>query len=163
MPSPKRAVITGASSGIGAALARLLSQQGVALGLMARRGDLLDDLVRTLPSPAIALPCDVADATAVSAAVRRGEDALGGPFDLAVAADWTGRLAFEWDNVDHPVGAIHIPACTATGAQTAWFLYRGGYDVVKPDCVSVIVTVNSQRQRVNIGLGAPCPGQAPPT
>lgn len=85
MSIPQRAIITGASSGIGAALARLLSQQGVALGLVARRGDLLDELVRTLPSPAIALPCDVSDATAVSAAVRRGEEALGGPFDLAVA------------------------------------------------------------------------------
>ncbi len=85
MPIPQRAIITGASSGIGAALARLLSREGVALGLLARRGELLDELIRTMPSPAIALPCDVGDAAAVSAAVHRGEAALGGPFDLAVA------------------------------------------------------------------------------
>ena len=85
MPIATRAIITGASSGIGEALARLLSQRGVALGLLARRGELLDDLVRTLPSAAIALPCDVGDGPAVAAAARRGEEALGGVFDLAVA------------------------------------------------------------------------------
>ena len=85
MPFSQRAIITGASSGIGEALARLLSSQGVSLGLLARRADLLDQLVRTLPSRAIALPCDVSDAAAVAAAVRRGEEFLGGPFDLAIA------------------------------------------------------------------------------
>ena len=85
MPIPQRAIITGASSGIGEALARLLSQQGVALGLLARRGELLDELVRTLPSVSVALPCDVGDPEAVRAAVRHGEKTLGGPFDLAVA------------------------------------------------------------------------------
>ena len=86
----------------------------------------------------------------------------GTAFDLTVAPDWSGRLAFEWNNVGLAVGAIHVPPCTPTGAQTPWFDFRGGYDVVKPGCVSVIVTVGSKQQRVNIGIGAPCPGQTPP-
>lgn len=52
---------------------------------MARRADLLDSLARELPAKSIALACDVTDASAVHAAVRLGEGALGGPFDLAVA------------------------------------------------------------------------------
>jgi short-subunit dehydrogenase len=80
-----RAIITGASSGIGAALARELSRRGWSIALLARRVDLLDALVRELPTQSIALPCDVADANAVRDAVKRSEEALGGPFDLAVA------------------------------------------------------------------------------
>lgn len=68
-----RAVITGASSGIGLALARELSRRGWELLLLARRVELIEKLPR---SEAVA--CDVTDAAAVRAAVR-------GLFDLAVA------------------------------------------------------------------------------
>jgi NAD(P)-dependent dehydrogenase (short-subunit alcohol dehydrogenase family) len=47
----KRVFITGASSGLGAALAKRYAQQGAALGLLARRGELLEQLVQTLPPP----------------------------------------------------------------------------------------------------------------
>lgn len=80
-----RAIITGASSGIGAALARELSRRGWSLGLLARRGDMLDDLVGELKTPAVALAADVTDCNAVRDAVRRGAQVLGGDFDLAVA------------------------------------------------------------------------------
>jgi short-subunit dehydrogenase len=80
-----RTIITGASSGIGAALARELSRRGHSLGLMARRAEMLDALVAELKTPAVALPCDATDSAAVRDAVARGEAALGGPFDLAVA------------------------------------------------------------------------------
>src|SRR5262245_6621076 len=52
---------------------------------MARRAEMLDALVGELKTPAIAMPCDVTDSAAVRAAVARGEAALGGPFDLAIA------------------------------------------------------------------------------
>jgi NAD(P)-dependent dehydrogenase (short-subunit alcohol dehydrogenase family) len=51
MHDNKRVFITGASSGLGAALARRYAQQGATLGLVARRGDKLRALLAQLPNP----------------------------------------------------------------------------------------------------------------
>ncbi|MBK5259397.1 MAG: SDR family NAD(P)-dependent oxidoreductase [Thermoanaerobaculia bacterium] len=85
MQTQKRAIITGASSGIGLELARELALRGWALALLARRTELLDDAVRAIGANAVAIPCDVTDSGAVHDAVKHGESRLGGAFDLAVA------------------------------------------------------------------------------
>jgi short-subunit dehydrogenase len=85
--TPSVALITGASSGIGAALARELGRRGWAVGVVARRGDLLAQLVADLTTAgtrAHAVACDVADNEAVHEAVRQVEAALG-PAELVVA------------------------------------------------------------------------------
>jgi len=66
----KRVFITGASSGIGAALARHYAGQGATLGLLARRGETLNELIASLPSPHLhrAYAVDVTDHAAVRAA-----------------------------------------------------------------------------------------------
>jgi NADP-dependent 3-hydroxy acid dehydrogenase YdfG len=53
---PQRVFITGASSGLGAALAREYAAQGATLGLLARRGEMLDQLIATLPNPNATAP-----------------------------------------------------------------------------------------------------------
>ena len=63
--------LTGASSGIGEALARHYARAGATLGLVARRADRLETLKASLGVPAEAYPCDVRDAPALAAAVRR--------------------------------------------------------------------------------------------
>lgn len=60
--------ITGASSGIGAALARHYAERGATLGLVARRGAMLNDLVAALPGSHHVYVVDVADAGAMVAA-----------------------------------------------------------------------------------------------
>ncbi len=54
-------IITGASSGIGAALARELYRRGARLALAARRSDLLDGLNAKLGGEHLVIPTDVAD------------------------------------------------------------------------------------------------------
>jgi len=67
-------MITGATSGIGRGLAVELGKRGARLGLLARRRDLLDEIVGEIKSgggTASALPADVQDAAAVGAAAQR--------------------------------------------------------------------------------------------
>jgi short-subunit dehydrogenase len=74
-----RALVTGASRGIGLELARALAGRGAAVGVLARSPD-----VRDLGARAIALPADVGDRAQVEAAVERFVAEAGG-LDLVVA------------------------------------------------------------------------------
>jgi short-subunit dehydrogenase len=93
----KNAIITGASSGIGAALAAELSQRGWSLALLARRADRLEQVRAGLPGTAVAIECDVTDSASVARATRQGENALGGPFDLAIANAGVGSMGGTFD------------------------------------------------------------------
>lgn len=80
--SDKKAVITGASSGIGRELALTLAARGAVLALAARRKDLLDNLAEEIsdtgaPRP-IVLPVDLATPGAAAELGHRALDALGG-------------------------------------------------------------------------------------
>jgi len=87
MSSARRALVTGASSGIGEAIARLLAESGYRVALLARRVDELERVARELPphadGPHPVLPCDLTDADAIEACVERLEQAFGG-LDLLV-------------------------------------------------------------------------------
>lgn len=76
--------LTGASSGIGEALARHYAAGGATLGLLARRGDLLRGLKESLSAPGEIYPCDVRDLGAVSAAATDFIAKFGVP-DLVIA------------------------------------------------------------------------------
>ena len=71
------ALVTGASGGIGGAIARALHRQGAAVAVAGRRGAALDALVAELGERAHALTGDLADLDAPDRLVREAEAAMG--------------------------------------------------------------------------------------
>ena len=101
----KMAVVTGASGGLGGAIARALHGQGATLALSGTRRGALEALAGELGSRAHVLPCDLADAAAVEALVPAAETAMGKLDILVNNAGVTRDNLFmrmkdaEWDTV----------------------------------------------------------------
>jgi NADP-dependent 3-hydroxy acid dehydrogenase YdfG len=77
---PRVVVITGASAGIGRAIAKRFARAGDRIGLIARDSSALEDVARELRAygaETAAVPIDVADADAVFAAAEHLERQLG--------------------------------------------------------------------------------------
>jgi NADP-dependent 3-hydroxy acid dehydrogenase YdfG len=141
-PSSRVAVVTGASSGIGAATARRLAAEGFQVVLGARRMDRLEPLAASIG--ARALPLDVTDPSSVStfAAALDRVDVLvnnaGGAFDAAPVADadldsWARTLEVNVLGTVRLTKAL-LPALRASGAGDVLFVsstaalvsYEGG-------------------------------------
>ena len=78
----KRALVTGASRGIGLAIAQAFAREGASLALNARNPERLNQTVDDLSTPARAYACDVTDRDAVFDMVKQIE--ADGPIDILV-------------------------------------------------------------------------------
>ncbi|MEJ2347186.1 MAG: SDR family oxidoreductase [Gammaproteobacteria bacterium] len=102
----KVAVVTGASSGIGAAAARALHGEGMQVVIAARSGDKLQALRDELGDGCVALPTDVGDEAQAQALFQSVRDAYGGldllfnnagvgyygPFEQGDTAQWRATI-----------------------------------------------------------------------
>jgi 3-oxoacyl-[acyl-carrier protein] reductase len=101
----KTALVTGATGGIGGAIARALHGQGATVALSGTRREALDLLVTELAARAHVLPCNLADKDDVETLVPRAEEAMGSLDILVNNAGITRDNIFmrfkdeDWDQV----------------------------------------------------------------
>ncbi len=101
----KKALITGASGGIGEAVARAMHAQGAIVGLHGTREEKLKELASELGDRTFVLPANLSDLDAVDALGKRAEEEMGGVDILVNNAGITrdGLLArmsdADWDDV----------------------------------------------------------------
>ena len=87
-----RAIVVGASSGLGRCIAIGLVKRGAEVAMLARRRDKLDSAVAEAGAGAFAVGCDVTDTASCAAAVGEAADRLGG-VDALVYTPAIGPLA----------------------------------------------------------------------
>jgi len=101
----KTALVTGASGGLGQAIARALHRQGAIVALSGTRREQLESLATELETNVHVLPCDLSDPNAVESLVPAAEAALGSLDILVNNAGITRDNLFmrmkdeEWDTV----------------------------------------------------------------
>lgn len=87
----KKAIIIGASSGIGNTLARVMSAEGYTLGITGRRRNLLDELERALPGKTFVRDFDIVQTDTAMKALEKLISDMGG-VDLIVINAGVGHL-----------------------------------------------------------------------
>ncbi len=73
----KTAIVTGATGGIGGAIAKSLHAQGAVVALSGRNVEKLETLAKELGSNAHVLPADLSSTDSIKDLVKRAEDAMG--------------------------------------------------------------------------------------
>jgi NADP-dependent 3-hydroxy acid dehydrogenase YdfG len=113
------AVVTGASSGIGEAIARSLAAEGAHLALMARRAERLESLRQELAGgeqKVVAVAADVTDRGSMQSAAARVAEELGGADILVNAA---GEALLAPFGADQAVETRRLIEVNLLGAMTA--------------------------------------------
>jgi short-subunit dehydrogenase len=178
------AVITGASSGIGAAIAQVLAGKGCKVGLLARRRELLDELTGSIASAggtAVAVAADVTKPEQVREAVQTIVARLG-PVDLMLANagvscpskmepmnldELTREMAVNYLGVLHSIDAV-LPSMLARGrghlaAVASLAGYKGmpgswGYSASKAAVINLMEGLRIQLRPRGIAVTTICPG-----
>ena len=179
-----RALVTGASSGIGRSLALRLAREGARVALVARRAEELEKLaaeIRAGGGEAAVLPCDVADAAQASDAASRAL-ALWGGIDLLVNNAGYGhhRTFLEWSLEDmervmrvNYFGALYftkalLPQMVAQ--QRGWLVFvasvagkiappeESAYAASKFAMVGLAASLSLEVEDANVHVLTVCPG-----
>lgn len=136
----KAALVTGASQGIGRAIAVALANEGAQVGLLARSQAGLEETLELIGGSGVVVPCDVTDSAAVAPAVDRAVSALG-RLDVVVNNAGTRQnfsrldeLAIEeWDRV---IGTNLSSVFYVTRAAAPYLIEQGSGSVVNVSSVA---------------------------
>jgi gluconate 5-dehydrogenase len=144
----KRALVTGASRGIGRAIALGLAEAGADVALVARSRDALEDAARqveALGRTAFVRPADLADVDVCPAVVEQARDALGTLDVLCHAAGITERAPAEDVTMEEVQRVFDVN--TRSGLVLAQAVARGLLAEGKPGSLLFICSLMSQGAR----------------
>jgi NADP-dependent 3-hydroxy acid dehydrogenase YdfG len=148
------AMVTGASSGIGEAIARRLAEEGARVALVARRRDRLEKLGSSLGDRAFVIEADITDREQAKEAVKRTVDQLGqldilvNNAGLALAGPIADAPEEEWDRML----AINVQAVLTMTREALPHLIRSAEG--SPRRVADLVNISSTGGRVaRAGMG----------
>jgi NAD(P)-dependent dehydrogenase (short-subunit alcohol dehydrogenase family) len=181
-PEDGIAWVTGASGGIGLAVALRLVRDGWTVAVTARRGEELEKLAVAHPGKIIAAPADVTDAAAVTAAVAKAEGESGRAVALAIlnagtyaatsAQDfnldkWKLQIETNLNGAATTLEAV-MPAMIARGAGQIAIVasvagYRGlpmavGYGATKAALINMAECLRFDLERVGVLMQVINPG-----
>ena len=181
MTDPRTCLVTGASRGIGAAVAAALSAEGHRVALVARDPATLDEVRSGLPSPALSVPADVTDPAQLEAAVTRVEGEWG-PIEVLVSNagggfaaplvdtsddDWSRMLEL---NLTAPFRLVRrvLPGMLGSGwgriVVVASVVAKRGepqvaaYSAAKHGVLGLVRAAAAELARTGVTVNAVCPG-----
>ncbi len=126
----RRALVTGASGGIGQGIARALHDQGATVALTGTRAEVLEAVAGDLGERARPVVCDLSDVEATAGLIGRVEEALGGGVEILVnnAGITRDNLALrlkeeDWDAVwqVNLMSAVRLSRAALRGMMRARF------------------------------------------
>lgn len=136
----RTALVTGASRGIGAAIARALDAAGARVALVARDGDLLREVAASMVNDPVVVEADLSDSAEPTAAAATALAAFGGRCDVLVN---NAGAAIRADSHTVPVAELdrlwHInvrAALLITAAVVPAMLERGSGSIVSMSSIS---------------------------
>ncbi|HPG28563.1 MAG TPA: SDR family NAD(P)-dependent oxidoreductase [Myxococcota bacterium] len=144
-PGPRRALVTGASSGIGEAAARALARDGWDVAVVARRGERLELLAKEIEHGgrrAVPIVADLADEAATARAAREAVEGLGGIDLLVNNAGYSPGAAIEQfsrDQLRHIFDVNLLSALQLIGAVTPVMRVQGGGRIVNVGSLAAAV------------------------
>jgi NAD(P)-dependent dehydrogenase (short-subunit alcohol dehydrogenase family) len=151
------ALVTGASSGIGAATARLLAEEGAAVALVARRRDRLDQLADDITNLGGQAHAVEADITEPGQAYQAVEGTLGRFERLDVLVN---NAAIDYDTDARALTAdlARVRRALDTNLFGAWALCEAFAPQLRASGHGRIVNVSSASGQITTGMGGGTPG-----
>jgi len=121
-----KAIIIGASSGIGRELAKILAREGYEIGIVARRQDLLASLQKEIHSPIFIKQADISHPEEAMAFVETLIQEMGG-VDLAILSSGVGFLNpdLDWNKDKETIEVNVLGFCAMANVFMKHFLSQG--------------------------------------